>query len=222
VAFSDLFSFRRKDESRRDTGADAPVHPTKALARFIAALKTTSAPVLVDLGPVVGQNVTFFGETLGCKIAVEDIAKDVDRHAREGTLAALPAFFATRFSQDAGSVDGILCWDVFDYLDKKTAPALAAQLVRMLRPGGVLLAFFGTHEPKPGAVVGFNRYLVVDQTKLQCRPYEGALAKQRPLQNRDIQRMFEPLRTTEQFLLKTNVREVLLRKPSEGAADAGL
>jgi hypothetical protein len=222
VAFSDLFSFRRKDESNRDTGAEAPVNPTKALARFITALKTTPAPVLIDLGPVVGQNVTFFGETLGCKIAVEDVAKDVDRHARDGTLGALPTFFATRFSQEANSVDGILCWDIFDYLDKKAAVALAAQLVRVLRPGGVLLAFFSTHEPKPDAVAGFTRHVVVDQTRLQWRKYEGALAKQRPLQNRDIQRMFEPLRTTEQFLLKTNLREVLLRKPSEGGADAGL
>jgi hypothetical protein len=27
--------------------------------------------------------------------------------------------------------------------------------------------------------------------------------------------MFEPLRITEQFLLKTNMREVLFRKPAE-------
>ena len=45
-------------------------------------------------------------------------------------------------------------------------------------------------------------------------------AKQRPLPNRDIQLLFEPLRIVEQFLLKTNLREVLFRKPPEtpGAA----
>jgi hypothetical protein len=32
--------------------------------------------------------------------------------------------------------------------------------------------------------------------------------------NRDIQRLFEPLTITEQFLLKTNIREVLFRKSS--------
>ncbi len=30
--------------------------------------------------------------------------------------------------------------------------------------------------------------------------------------------MFEPLRITEQFLLKTNMREVLFRKPAAAAA----
>jgi len=38
-----------------------------------------------------------------------------------------------------------------------------------------------------------------------------------PLLNRDIQRLFEPLRITEIFLLKTNLREVLFRKPADAA-----
>ena len=52
---------------------------------------------------------------------------------------------------------------------------------------------------------------------LQYRSYEAARAKQRPLLNRDIQRLFEPLRITEIFLLKTNLREVLFRKPADAA-----
>jgi hypothetical protein len=34
------------------------------------------------------------------------------------------------------------------------------------------------------------------------------------LQNRDINKMFEGLRVTESFLLKNNMREILLRKPA--------
>ena len=45
--------------------------------------------------------------------------------------------------------------------------------------------------------------------------YAAARGRQRPLLNRDIQRLFEPLRITDQFLLKTNMREVLFRKPAE-------
>ena len=53
---------------------------------------------------------------------------------------ALPKFFETRFSQQEGSVDGILCWDIFDYVDRPAAQALARHLVRILRPDGALLA----------------------------------------------------------------------------------
>jgi hypothetical protein len=53
---------------------------------------------------------------------------------------------------------------------------------------------------------------VIDPATLKHRPYPATRGKQRPLLNRDIVRMFEPLRVAEQFLLKTNQREVLFRK----------
>ena len=215
MSLSDLFSRKRKDEAETaEGGSDSPVHPTKALAKFLASLNGKSQPLLLDLGPVVGTNVTFFGEELGCKILVENVFKDIDRHISEGKLEELPAFFAQRFAQEEASVDGILCWDIFDYLDWKSAQALARQLVRILRPDGALLAQFSTSPPPANAVAAYTKYVVIDRQSLQYRPYAAARGKQRPLVNRDIQRMFEPLRVTEQFLLKNNLREVLLRKPS--------
>jgi hypothetical protein len=222
LAFSDLFSRRRKeDPDGADHGAaDAPAHPTKALARFLTGLSSRQQPLLLDLGPVVGSNVTFFGEELGCKILVEDLYKDIDRHVREGKLDQLPAFFATRFHQEAASVDGILCWDVFDYLDKAAAEPLARALVRILRPDGVLLAFFSTADPRSAVQPVYTKHVVVDRSTLQYRPYTAERGKQRPLLNRDIQRLFEPLRITDQFLLKTNLREVLFRKPADAQPPA--
>ena len=221
MAFSDLFYRRRKDEPDHDTGAaKAPVHSTKVLAKFITGLTGRSSPVLLDLGCVTGSNVTFFGERLGCKIIVEDLSKDIDRAVKDKTLSDLPAYFTKRFTQEDGSVDGVLCWDLFDYLDKNGAAALARQVVRLLRADGVALAFFNTHEPKEPEPAIYTKYVVVDQSSLQYRLYPAARGKQRPFQNRDIQRMFEPLRVTEQFLLKSHMREMLFRKAA-GAATPG-
>lgn len=215
MAISDLFSRRRKEEPESsDAGGDsAPVLPSKALPKFLATLGARQQPVLLDLGPVVGDNVTFFGEQFGCKIFVEDVVKDIERHAREGTLDALPAFFATRFPQADNTFDGILCWDVFDYLDKRAAQALAASMTRILKPEGALLGFFNMSEPTPGPA-SYTKHIVIDPSNLKHRPYTASRGKQRPILNRDIIRMFEPLRVSEQFLLKTNVREVLFRKPA--------
>ena len=217
---SDLFSRRRKEDSDgADVGAaDSSVHPTKALARFMASLSAHEQPLLLDLGPVVGSNVTFFGEEIGCKILVEDLSKDIDQHVREGKLAELPGFFQQRFSRSEGSVDGILCWDVFDYLDRAAAEPLAKQLTRILKPDGVLLAFFSTADPRSSVKPMYTKHVVIDRTSLEYRPYPTARSKQRPVLNRDIQRMFEPLRISEQFLLKTNLREVLFRKPAASPA----
>jgi hypothetical protein len=213
MALSDLFSRRRKDDPEREGSAasNAPAHPTKALKKFLATLGSHPQPTLLDIGPVVGHNVTFFGEHLGCKFQVEELSKDIDRHVREDKMADLPAFFARRFPQADESFDGILCWDLFDYLDKASAQALAKQLTRMLRPGGVLFALFNATEAVSTSKI-YTRFVVVDDANIQHRPYAGARGKQKPLPNRDIQRMFEPLRVTDQFLLKSNTREMLLRK----------
>jgi len=221
LAFSDLFSRLRKADADSDTGAAAaPVSPTKALARFTVGLAGRVAPVLLDLGPVIGGNVSFFGERLGCKILVEDLAKDIDRHVAERRAAELPRFLETRIARETDSVDGILCWDLFDFLDKASAAALARHLVRVLKPNGLLLAFFNTYEPKAGEPQPpalYTKYVVVDSGHLQHRTYAASRGRQKPFQNRDIQKMFEPLRITDQFLLKSHMREVLFRKPS--AAD---
>jgi hypothetical protein len=188
-----------------------PAYPTKALAKFLKLLQARDNPALIDLGPVVGANVTFFGEHLGCRIRVEDIGADVERHVKEATLETLPAFFDTRFGQDAESVDGILCWDVFDFLERPAAQALAKALMRLLRPEGALLGFFSTTDGRPQV---YTKFMVVDEHSLRYRTYPAPRPRQKVLQNRDINKMFEGLRVTESFLMKNNVREILFKKPA--------
>jgi len=81
----------------------------------------------------------------------------------------------------------------------------------VLRPGGVLFALFNNTENLPPGK-HYTRFVVLDEETIQHRPYAAARGKQKPLPNRDIQRMFEPLRVIDQFLLKTNTREMLFRK----------
>src|SRR4051812_6888895 len=126
----------RKTESDILPGQSAAaadlVFATKALRKFLSCLTSRESPVLLDLGPVVGSNVSFFGEQLGCKIFVEDIFADLDRHVRTATLENLPAFLKNRLPQASGTVDGILCWDLIDYLDRSAAQELAHELTRVL------------------------------------------------------------------------------------------
>jgi hypothetical protein len=186
-------------------------YPTKALHKFLANLQTSENPLLVDLGPVVGSNVTFFGEQLGCRLRVEDVAKDIDRHVKDGTLDQLPEFFTKRFTQVKGTVDGVLCWDVLDYLDRPAAQALATALSSLLRPDGCLLGFFSTAEQRQAV---YTKYVVVDESTLRYRTYPASRARQRNLLNGDIIKLFKELRVTDSFLMKSKLREMLFRKPS--------
>jgi hypothetical protein len=188
-----------------------PVFATKALRKFLTSLTSRESPVLLDLGPVVGSNVSFFGEQLGCKIFVEDIFADLDRHVRDGRLEMLPEFFKKRFPQADATFDGILCWDVIDYLDRASANELAAQMTRVLRPDGALLGFFASG---PVRDTRYTKYIIVDEVNLKHRSYPAARGRQTSLLNRDIIRMFSTLRVSDSFLLQNNLREILFRKPA--------
>ena len=167
----------------------------------------------MDLGPVVGANVSFFGERLGCKIIVEDLFGDFDRHLRNGAVPFAEKLDG-RIAHSASSVDGILCWNFFDYLDQGAAQVLASALTRVLRPDGVILSFFTT-VAVPNTK--FSKYVIVDEDTVKQRSYSDGGKRQTPLQNRDIIRMFDGLKVAESFLLKTNVREFLFRKPPVSA-----
>ena len=212
----DRLAPRRGDSEVRPQGlasaqAEDPLFATKALQKFLQTLTAREFPVLLDLGPVVGSNVSFFGEQLGCKIFVEDIFADLDRHVREGKLDQLPEFLKKRFPQAEGEVDGILCWDLIDYLDRPAAQELATQLTRVLRPDGALLGFFGN---APSQESRYTKFIIVDDVNLRYRSYAAARGRQATLPNRDIIRLFSGLRVSDSFLLKNNLREILFRKPA--------
>lgn len=192
-------------------GVTEPTHPSKALPKFLKLLQASETPVLLDLGPVVGSNVSFFGERLACRLRVEDVPADIDRHAKDGRLPSLPEFFAGRFTIPPESVDGILCWDVLDFLDRPAAQSLATALTRVLKADGVLLGFFSTADQ---AAQVYTKYVVVDEATVKYRTYPALRARQRSLLNRDIIKLFEGLRVTDSFLMKNNVREILFRKPA--------
>lgn len=206
--FWDSRTNRSEAASAAATGDDGQIFPTKALRKFLGSVTARESPVLLDLGPVVGSNVTFLGERLGCKIIVEDLFGDLERDASGGPSFA--ASLAGRVGGAPESVAGILCWNFFDYLEPAVSQALAQALVRRLRPDGVLLGFFTTVAAPDSRL---SKYVIVDEDTLRQRPCSVRGRKQTALQNRDIIKLFDGLKVSESFLLKTNVREFLFRKP---------
>jgi hypothetical protein len=223
-ALTDLFArwgTRRSEDAARPhektvttTATNEKTLGTKAFGKFLSALSNRESPVLLDLGPVVGHNINFFGERLGCKFVVEDVYANLEKFAKENRTSELAAFLSTRFHQEDASFDGILCWDIFDYLDKQAGPVLAREMTRLLKPGGALMSFFAT-VTQPGTE--YTRFLVVDDKNLTHRVYSASRGRQPVLVNRDINRMFEGLTVWESFLLMTKTREIVFRKPEKKA-----
>lgn len=221
--FSDLLKWGGRRPSRTSGPGDLPppkggdqVVPTKGLPKFLTAVANQSDPVVIDLGPVIGSNVGFLGDRLGCKLFIEDLVTELDRNIKARNLDALAPALVARLQRDDASVDGVLCWDFFDFLPKPVAQAVAREIVRILRPGGIVMGFFSTVAVERAP---FTKYEIVDDRTLRHRHHPGAGGPKSPLQNRDIIKMFEGLAVVESFLLKNNTREILLKKRPQAAPE---
>lgn len=190
------------------------VFRSAALAKFLEAVGSRPAATLVDLGPVIGSNIAFLGERVGCKIYVEDLHADLDRHTQQGTLDGFPDFLQVRFPLPADSIDGVLCWDLLDHLETAAGAVLARELTRMLRPGGALLGLFGTVAPRE---TRYTKYVIEDAEHLRARDHAHAGGRRHVRQNRDILKLFERLEVSASVLLKCGLREILFRKPATPA-----
>ena len=204
---------RRAESPTAAPAPAAPVEPlvtSRVFPKFLSAVANQPSPILLDLGPVVGSNVTFFGERLACKMHVEDLFADVESFNKRGDRAGLRTFLATRLSQAPDSIDGVLCWDIFDFLDKPSGLVLASNLARMVRRGGALHGTFGT---TPVELKHFTRTVVAAEDSLKPRPYPATPVPRTVLLTRDIIKMFDGLIVAESMLLKSSTRETLFRRP---------
>jgi hypothetical protein len=62
--------------------------------------------------------------------------------------------------------------------------------------------------------------VILSEESVNQKPYSTGGRKQTSFPNRDILRLFEALKVSESFLLKTNVREFLFRKPAQATQNS--
>ncbi len=202
---------RRREAVRAVPLNVAKVRTACLLAGFVDALRKRPEPLVVELGPATEGNVAFLGEHVACRIFVEDLLAKLSkaRGETDHDLTLPPLEYADE------SIDGILCWDIFDYLDPAAAQDLADDLARILRPGGALLLYHRTESMSESRRV---KYEIVDESRLRWRICNDAVPRpSRVLQNREVAKMFRSLNIAEAIRLKSQMREVLFRKSSVAA-----
>ncbi len=196
---------------QRDPIGAVPLNPAKVrsaclLANFVNALRKQPEPIVVELGPATEGNVAFLGENVACRIFVEDLLAKLPQGDADHDVVLPPLEYANE------SVDGILCWDIFDYLSPSAGQDLADDLARILRPAGALLLYHRTESMSDPRRV---KYEIVDEESLRWRVCNDAVPRpSRVLQSREVAKLFRSLNIAGSIRLKSQMREVLFRKSS--------
>jgi len=193
---------------------------SNGLKEFLWHLDDVGHGSLLDLGPVWQATVTFFIER-NFKVYTEDlltawrdflqVEQERLRSAPSGEdLAEMtpPAraerFLNTSLQYGHETFDGVLVWDLLDYLEDSLAGRVVARLTDLVKKGGVILAIFHSRQPD-----GFHRYRVLDTQNLELIPTPLLVPHQRIYQNREIQNLFSRFHSSKTFVGRDQIREGL-------------
>ena len=186
---------------------------SNGLREFFLHLKGQAALSILDLGPASQANINFI-TGLGHKIYHEDIYPELfsgayrtrgDDGARSWDAAA---FLQANLNYPQAHFDGVLGWDVLDLLpDPSALHSVVARLHFITKLRAALLIFF--HTADPGSLVSVSRCQVRSHDALQMF-VRGQNYLKRPLNNRNIERLFQDFHSLKFFLARDNLREVLV------------
>jgi SAM-dependent methyltransferase len=195
--------------------------------------ESAEALCVLDLGSTSATNIRHFTER-GHRIYSEDLltASTEPELATtdENGAAALDSrkFLADNLVYPAAHFDVVLCWNLPDYLDESLVKPVVGRLWSVLKPGGMLLAFFHTRDAGPdspchrfhilgGDTLEMKRIVLRQEAR---RPPTGTahgvtstsdgFQLQRVFNNRHIENLFRDFASIKFFLARDNIREVLV------------
>src|SRR4030095_648916 len=112
--------------------------------------------------------------------------------------------------------EAALLWDIVDYLPKDRAEPFIAALARAMKPGGMVYLLSSTSRMEaPGPV---HTYFVQSDGRISTRPIDGALAKRIRRENRALIPLFANFENVSLPLLRSGMREILLKRRCHRAA----
>jgi hypothetical protein len=188
--------------SRRSTG----------FTEFTRSLGAYNDLSVLDLGPTSSANITFL-TGFGGRVHNEDVLRSSQDKAywvpgEDGSDALDPEkFFSENLAYGEKQFDAILCWDIPDFMPEVLVKPMVERLHKIMKPGGILLAFFHTKDAGPDSP--YSRYCIVDREvlELDVRP---DFRLQRVFNNRHIENLFKDFSSLKFFLARDNIREVLV------------
>jgi SAM-dependent methyltransferase len=196
---------------------------SSGLAEVTKLLESEETLCVLDLGSTSAANIRYLTER-GHKIYSEDLLDAstdsslvIQDEFGKPTLDS-KLFLTENLAYPGTQFDVALFWNLADYMDESLVKPVIGRLWSLLRPGGVLLAFFHTREAGPDSPCYRFHIVNTDVLEMQLiearregRPASAAgFQLQRVFNNRHIENLFRDFSSIKFFLARDNIREVLV------------
>ena len=186
---------------------------SRGLEQFVGSFRDLSGLAILDLGGANQENVNFI-TSLGHKFYSEDFLRVFQEtfagdRADQSNPSRIEYFLGQVLDYPDEQFDGVMAWDLLEYMEPALLSAALDRLSRILKPKGYLLAFF--HSDERLESVPCYSFRIEDIRNLQVCEY-GTRAPSQLFNNRRLEKLFQKFESVKFFLTRERLREVIVRK----------
>ncbi len=189
-------------------GEDFHARHSNGLDQFFSYIKGESGLSILDLAGVNQANVSFI-TNLGHRIYSEDFLRSLRFSTNGDPQPRTETFLSQNLKHPEASFDGVLVWDVLEYLSAPLLTATVERLFRIVKPGSYLFAVFQAHE-KAGSVPQYSFRIQDSKTLLVAD--RGPRTPEQVFNNRSLEKLFRDFESLKFFLARDKLREVIVRR----------
>jgi len=185
---------------------------SRGLEEFFTHIRGLSGLTILDLGGASQKNVNFITD-LGHRLYSEDFLSIVQEifgsdSADQSNPGQIEYFLKQALDYPDGQFDGVLVWDVLEYLSPALLTAVVERLQRIVRPKSYMLAFF--HADDKQEMVQSYTFRIDGVSALEISE-RGLHRPAQLFNNRSVEKLFGRFDSVKFFLTRERLREVIVR-----------
>jgi hypothetical protein len=187
---------------------------SRALEQFFSYINDQVGLSILDLAGATQENVSFVTD-LGHRLYTQDFLRSLDDTfgpdgVQEQTNARLiDSFLEQNLDFKENTFDGVLIWDVMQYLSPALLNATVQRLHQIVRPRSYLLAFFNADEKtelSPRTTFRLRSSSTVELTQ------RGMRKQTQNFNNRSLEKLFGEFESVKFFLTREHLREIIVKR----------
>jgi hypothetical protein len=188
--------------------------PSRGLDQFFGSFRDQTGLSILDLGGAFQENVNFI-TSLCHRFYSEDFLHLFqesfgDNLSDQANSGRIEYFLRQSLEYPDGTFDGVLAWDVLEYMEPALLAATADRLRRVMKPEGYMLAFFRAEDKEKA--VPYYTFRIQDLRTLQVSQHGSRTVVKQPFNNRGLEKLFQNFQSVKFFLTRDRLREVIVRK----------
>jgi 2-polyprenyl-3-methyl-5-hydroxy-6-metoxy-1,4-benzoquinol methylase len=212
-AISPSGSARIAQHGRGKTETVFSTRSSRGLEEFFTQIRDTSGLTILDLGGATQKNVSFITD-LGHRLYSEDFLRILhETFGLEDTVdqsnpGRIEYFLKQTLDYPEGHFDGVLVWDVLEYLNPALINAVVERLHKIVRPKSYMLAFFHADDKLDAAPIYTFRIEQVNSLEVL---QQGMRRPAQLFNNRSLEKLFGRFNSVKFFLTRERLREVIIK-----------